>query len=163
MVATTDIRMESARTALVAILPPGRAGSAAAFWGSTSPDGGADRGRLSRARRGGDNNRAGVAAEDAVARRYVREGGAVIARRWRGPEGEIDLVVRERDMLVFVEVKRRRRPIVDDPVGEAQWRRLEATALRYMLGAETGDAPMRFDFALVGADGAVEVTRNARC
>ena len=68
-----------------------------------------------------------------------------------------------RGMLVFVEVKRRRRPIVDDPVGEAQWRRLEATALRYMMEAETGDAPMRFDLALVGADGVTEVTRNARC
>ncbi|MEL7463134.1 MAG: YraN family protein [Pseudomonadota bacterium] len=116
-----------------------------------------------RRRRGAAAHRAGLAAEDAVARRYARAGAAVLARRWRCPYGEIDLILREPEGLVFVEVKRRARALVDDPVGERQWRRLEAAAQYYMLIAETGDAPMRFDLALVGADGAIEVTDNARC
>lgn len=116
-----------------------------------------------RRRRGATSHRAGMAAEDATARRYGRLGAAVLARRWRCPYGEIDLIVREPDCLVFVEVKHRSRAIAEDPVGERQWRRLEAAAQLYMLRAETGDAPMRFDLALVGADGAIEVTKNARC
>lgn len=113
--------------------------------------------------RGAAAHRAGLAAEDAVAKRYGRAGAAVLAKRWRCPFGEIDLIVREPDGLVFVEVKRRARAIEDDPVGERQWRRLEAAAQYYMLRAETGDAPMRFDLAVVGADGAIEVIKNARC
>lgn len=116
-----------------------------------------------RRRRGATSHYAGLAAEDAVARSYTAKGAAVLARRWRCEHGEIDLIIREPDGLVFVEVKRRSRRIEDDPVTERQWRRLEAAVETYMFRAETGDAPMRFDVALVGADGAIEVTRNARC
>jgi putative endonuclease len=105
---------------------------------------------------------AGIAAEDMVAQLYVREGGAVIARRWRCREGEIDLIIREREIVVFVEVKARTRMPDHDPVSPAQWERLEAAALRYMITAETGTVPLRFDLALVIGTGFVEVTKNAR-
>ena len=116
-----------------------------------------------RRRRGATSHRAGLAAEDAVARRYAASGGAVLARRWRCEHGEIDLVIREPDAIVFVEVKRRARPVEDDPIRLAQWRRLDAAVETYIFAAETGDAPTRFDVALVGADGTIEVTKNARC
>lgn len=117
---------------------------------------------MSRARRGARAHQAGLAAEEAAARAYQRRGGAVLARRWRAPEGEIDLVVRLGEGLVFVEVKARAARPVDDPVGERQWRRLEAAAQRYMMLAETGATPLRFDLALVGPDGAIEIVENAR-
>ena len=117
---------------------------------------------VGRARRGAASYRAGLAAEDGVARLYQLAGAAILARRWRVPEGEIDLIVRDGDALVFVEVKRRRRPLSEDPVKPRQWRRLEAAALRYMMLAETGDAPLRFDLAIVGEDGTAEVIKNAR-
>ena len=34
----------------------------------------------------------GVSAEDQVARRYARTGHVILARRWRGRAGELDLV-----------------------------------------------------------------------
>ena len=37
---------------------------------------------------------AGLAAEDQVATLYGRSGRAVCARRWRGSQGEIDLIAR---------------------------------------------------------------------
>lgn len=108
------------------------------------------------------NHRAGLAAEDIAARWYQARGAEVLARRWRGPEGEIDIVLREGGCLVFVEVKAGRTAEARDVISAAQWARLERTALRYMLLAQTGEIPARFDAAFVGADGAVAVVENAR-
>ncbi|HET9023841.1 MAG TPA: YraN family protein, partial [Burkholderiaceae bacterium] len=51
--------------------------------------------------------RAGAAAEDAAARHLSASGCRVLARNARYREGELDLVVRERDVVVFVEVRLR--------------------------------------------------------
>lgn len=117
---------------------------------------------MSRSARGAAAHRAGLAAEDIAARAYAEAGAAILARRWRRPAGEIDLIVREAGMIVFVEVKRRAAAPTEDPVGEGQWRRLEMAAETYIIEAQTGDIPLRFDLALVGADGRVEITKNAR-
>jgi putative endonuclease len=108
------------------------------------------------------NHRAGLAAEETVARHYAARGGEVLERRWRCPEGEIDLIVQMPDALAFVEVKSGRAALTRDCITAAQWSRLEATALRYMVAAETGQATVRFDAAFVGPDGAVEIVENAR-
>lgn len=47
----------------------------------------------------------GVMAEDSVARLLEGRGMTVLARRWRGKAGEIDLVASQGACLVFVEVK----------------------------------------------------------
>lgn len=112
--------------------------------------------------RGARNYRAGLAAEDIAARAYAAAGAAILARRWRCPAGEIDLILREAQTLVFVEVKRRSAPLEDDPVGERQWRRLESAAETYMMETGSGDIPLRFDLAIIGADGRMEIIRNAR-
>ncbi len=112
--------------------------------------------------RGHASYHAGLAAENAVARTYANAGAAILARRWRCREGEIDLIIRDADGIAFVEVKARSQMPDHDPVSPAQWERLEAAALRYMISAETGTAPLRFDLALVVGAGDVEVTKNAR-
>lgn len=121
---------------------------------------------MSRQARGRSNLLAGAAAEAVAERHYAASGGRVLARRWRGPEGELDLVVEAAGVLVFVEVKRRRRAeLPDSPVTLAQWRRLEATAERYMMAHANQTGAMlgcRFDLALVGPDGAVRIIENAR-
>lgn len=117
---------------------------------------------MSRAERGARNHQAGLAAEECVARLYREAGAALLARRWRCPAGEIDLIVREPDCLVFVEVKRRAGPVEDDPMGERRWRRLEEAAETYIIASGSGGVPLRFDLALVGADGRAEIIRNAR-
>ncbi len=58
-----------------------------------------------RAARGLASFHAGQAAEAAVARHYSRLGHDLIAQRWRGTGGELDLVVRDGDGVIFVEVK----------------------------------------------------------
>lgn len=118
-----------------------------------------------RQRRGRTNCRAGAAAEEAVARKYLALGGEIRARRLRTPEGELDLVVETGGVLVFVEVKRRAAEVFGSPVSSRQWRRLENAALHYMIRvqSETGVQPVcRFDVALAGPDGRIRIIENAR-
>ncbi|GAB4070104.1 YraN family protein [Ancylobacter sonchi] len=49
----------------------------------------------------------GVAAEETAARLLAEQGFAILARRVRTPRGEIDLIARREDLLLFVEVKAR--------------------------------------------------------
>lgn len=103
----------------------------------------------------------GLAAEEAALRLYEAEGAELVARRWRCPEGEIDLVVRAGAVLIFVEVKaRRHRDSAAGAISPAQWRRLQAAASRFL--AEAGDgAECRFDVVVVDRGGQVERIENA--
>lgn len=51
--------------------------------------------------------RTGLSAESRAAALLVAKGFRILARRWRSPVGEIDIVARRRSLLVFVEVKAR--------------------------------------------------------
>lgn len=118
-----------------------------------------------KAGRGRAAHQSGLAAEETVARFYEARGGVVLARRWRPPRGqggEIDLVVRTPEALVFVEVKAGRAAAARDAITARQWARLEAAASLYIVSHETGDAAFRFDAAFVRPDGAVDLVENAR-
>lgn len=119
-----------------------------------------------RRRRGSRNHLAGLLAEDCVERQYRRAGGRILARRLRTPWGELDLVVIAADILVFVEVKRRKQRLpADEIVTARQWRRLEAAATHYMMSAADKTGAIRgcrFDLAIVGQDGIPQIIENAR-
>jgi putative endonuclease len=74
-----------------------------------------------------------------------------VARRWRSPVGEIDIVARRRSLLIFVEVKARER--LDD----AAWSVTDRQRLRIVAAAEAWLAryahdhirDIRFDAILV--------------
>ena len=117
-------------------------------------------GSESRRRRGMRAARSGRAAEATARRHYEAQGAVILAERWRRREGELDLVVQMPDALVFVEVKSGRHAAW--AITPRQWARLEAAASRYILEAQTGEVPMRFDAALVAADGTLEIIENAR-
>ena len=51
--------------------------------------------------------RTGISAESRAAALLVAKGFRILARRWKSPVGEIDIVARRRRLLVFVEVKAR--------------------------------------------------------
>ena len=103
----------------------------------------------------------GLAAEEAVARRYRAEGGRIRASRWRRPEGELDLVVEQAGEIVFVEVKARRAHAAE-AVTPRQWARIGAAASRFLAEMTDGTVPCRFDLALVGRSGRIERIVNAR-
>lgn len=106
---------------------------------------------------------AGVAAELSVAQDYERRGYAVARRRWRGAAGEIDLICRDGDDVIFVEVKKSRsfdRAL--DRLSVRQISRLQ-TAAEEFLGSEPKGllTDVRFDVALVDAHGQMRVLENA--
>src|ERR1041384_7179748 len=51
----------------------------------------------------------GLSAESRAAAYLIAKGHRIVARRWRSPVGEIDIVARRRGTLIFVEVKARER------------------------------------------------------
>ena len=63
---------------------------------------------LQRHHRGKTAFHAGIAAENRIAQDYERRGFAIERRRWRGKGGEIDLILRDTNGFIFVEVKQSR-------------------------------------------------------
>ncbi|MCB5200337.1 YraN family protein [Loktanella sp. TSTF-M6] len=116
-----------------------------------------------RQHRGRCNHLAGEAAEHSVAMAYDRRGCATAARRWRGQSGEIDLIVRDGDTIVFVEVKKSRSfAQAAARVTRRQADRICRAAMEYVAGEPTGQLTrMRFDVGLVDSVGAVRIVPNA--
>jgi len=106
---------------------------------------------------------AGLAAEAQVLRHYLRAGLSVVARRWRGTGGEIDLIVRDADRYVFIEVKSS--GALDVAAGRLslrQMRRLASAAEEFLAGVAGGFGnELRFDVALVDRQGRVDILENA--
>ncbi len=118
------------------------------------------------ARRGRGGYLSGLAAEEQAARAYRKRGAEILARRHRNEAGEIDLILLENGILVFVEVKmRNNRAELAESITERQWQRLGLAANHYMMSHsnETGTIRgCRFDAVLIGADGRLEIIENAR-
>lgn len=108
---------------------------------------------------------AGLSAEEQVARRYQSRGFPVIAHRWRGKGGEIDLIARDGDTFVFIEVKKSRSHArAAERLSARQIRRLYDAAGEYLARCPSGlNTPARFDVALIDSVGRVEIIENALC
>lgn len=104
----------------------------------------------------------GLTAEDAVAAEYGRRGLVVAARRWRGAVGEIDLILRDRGGVIFVEVKRARDfARAAERLTRAQAERIWATAAEFLAGEPRGQlTEARLDLALVDGIGRVRIIEN---
>ncbi|MGV3634711.1 MAG: YraN family protein [Pseudorhodoplanes sp.] len=93
----------------------------------------------------------GLSAETRAAALLIAKGFRIVARRFRSPAGEIDIVAKRGGLLIFVEVKAR--AMLDDAawsVTDRQKRRIAAAATAW-LSANPDDAncDMRFDAVLV--------------
>jgi putative endonuclease len=93
----------------------------------------------------------GVTAEGRAALLLAAKGYRELARRWKSPVGEVDLVVRRGRTLVFVEVKAR--PRIDDAAWSVltrQKRRIVAAAEAWLAAhPEHAGYDIRFDAVLV--------------
>ena len=109
--------------------------------------------------------RAGAAAEDAAERHLCASGCRVLARNARYREGELDLVVRERDVVVFVEVRLRTSERYGGALASVdvyKQKRL-ARAARHWLAEHYGERwpACRFDVVTVDGSGTIDWIRDA--
>ncbi len=107
--------------------------------------------------------RLGAHGEHLAALAYVDLGAVVVARNWRCDEGELDLVLRHGDELVFAEVKTRRSDAFGHPaeaVGRDKRLRIQRLAQRFMAETGTRAPALRFDVVAV-LRGQVEIIDHA--
>jgi putative endonuclease len=94
----------------------------------------------------------GRAGEDAAQQVYERRGYVVVARNWRCPLGELDLVLLRRDLLVFCEVKTRSGAAFGGGYEAVSWskrRKIRSLAEAYIQEHGFAHADVRFDVASV--------------
>ncbi len=91
----------------------------------------------------------GDRGERAAARFLRRKGMRVITRGYRTRYGEIDLIARDGDILVFVEVKSRRQGVPAEAVTFEKQRRITLAALHFLRKHDLLDLRSRFDIVAV--------------
>jgi putative endonuclease len=109
--------------------------------------------------------RAGDRAEDAAARHLIAAGCGVLARNARYPQGELDLVVRDGELVAFVEVRLRSSRAFGGASGSVdrfKQKRIMRAAQRWLADHYGQRWPAcRFDVVAVDADGTIEWIRGA--
>lgn len=102
----------------------------------------------------------GIAGESLAEQYLCGLGMTCLARRYRGEDGEIDLVMQDGDAIVFVEVKSR--PNASRGAGlmavtPAKQRRMAHAALHFLVHRELLDSPVRFDVVEISGRGVLHV------
>ncbi len=104
----------------------------------------------------GPSQQRGAEAETLALQHLQQRGLKLVARNWRCPGGELDLVMRERDTLVTVEVRKRSRSDYGDAFesvhGRKRGRLIHAARLFLAAHPQYSRSPVRFD--VVAVDGA---------
>ncbi len=109
----------------------------------------------------------GKTGEDLACRELERRGYAIVARRYRGRAGELDIVARDGPTLVFIEVKARGGRWFGDAVEavtRGKQRRIVQLALEYVMRHHLTGMPCRFDIVSIQFEAgrpAVEILQNA--
>jgi len=109
----------------------------------------------------------GIRGEQLAEEKLKGLGYKIVERNYRCPFGEIDLIARDRNTLVFVEIKTRRgKPLAyaKEAVNAGKRRRLSKTALAYMKANAAFDSSARFDVvavSLINGPPEVEIVTDA--
>ena len=108
----------------------------------------------------------GLKGEIAASRFLKKKGWKILEKNFQCRFGELDLIARDKDCLVFCEVKTRSEGMIALPqesVTYAKQQKMIKTAL-YWLRSKELDLPMRFDVIAITAEGrrlTVEHLENA--
>lgn len=94
----------------------------------------------------------GRRGEDAAARFLDRHGYEIVERNWTCAAGEADIIVRDGDAVVFVEVKTRSScdcGFPSEAVNAEKRERYERIAALFLQGYDVVDVPVRFDIVSI--------------
>jgi putative endonuclease len=114
-----------------------------------------------------DRKRTGKKGEDIAVAYLISRGYRIVERNYKCPLGEIDIVARDGDELVFVEVKSRKSEEFGDPqlaVGLKKQKKVSRISLAYLKEKHLYPCNARFDVVAIKMlpDGStVELIQNA--
>jgi len=109
----------------------------------------------------------GRLGEDLALKKIKKMGYRCLVRNYRCTLGEVDLVARDGDTLVFIEIKTRRGKSLEyakEAVSMKKRRQLSKVALSYMRDHDCADVKSRFDVVAISLEGnrrEIEVVKNA--
>ncbi|MCJ7594412.1 MAG: YraN family protein [Desulfobacterales bacterium] len=109
----------------------------------------------------------GRLGEDLALKKIKKMGYRCLVRNYRCTLGEVDLVARDGDTLVFIEIKTRRGKSLEyakEAVTMKKRRQLSKVALSYMRDHDCADVKSRFDVVAISLEGnrrEIEVVKNA--
>ena len=115
------------------------------------------------------NNRQifGRKSESLAVKHLKRKGYKILEQNFRTKMGEIDIIAKDKGVIVFVEVKARR----SDRFGDPKWavtfkkqKKISMAALQYLKATEQSNASARFDVVSIDSSKdkpAIEVVKNA--
>jgi putative endonuclease len=111
--------------------------------------------------------RLGASGERLAAQLLESRGYRLVARNWRCPYGELDLIAEDGPELVFVEVKTRRGNRLGSPeeaITPTKRRRLLLAAQSYLTDQGAEQRPYRFDVVAIelGSQGQISAVRLHR-
>lgn len=104
---------------------------------------------------------------ESMAASYLRElGYKIIKRNYRSKMGEIDIVAKDGDTIVFVEVKSRKNNAYNpkEAVTLSKKRKISMIALYYLKTTGQMNARARFDVVAIGSgdkSASIEIVKNA--
>jgi len=117
--------------------------------------------------KGYDRMRTGKKGEDIACSYLKSRGYRIVERNYKCPLGEIDIVARDGDAIVFVEVKSRKSEEFGDPqlaVGQKKQKKVSRISLTYLKDKNLYPCNARFDVVAIKMlpDGsAIELIQNA--
>ena len=109
----------------------------------------------------------GKLGEDLARKRLIDLGYRILITNYRCSLGEIDLVARDDDVLVFVEIKTRKREslgLIKEAVNRRKQTQLSKVALAYLKSNNLWGSKVRFDVVairLIDGKKEIEIIKNA--
>ncbi|MCX7784622.1 MAG: YraN family protein [candidate division WOR-3 bacterium] len=94
---------------------------------------------------------------ESLAEKYLeKQGFKILAKNYRCPLGEIDIIAKEQDTIVFIEVKTRHSDFIAEPfesVGRKKQMKLRNLAEHYLAEKDWENCEIRFDvLSIVSSD-----------
>lgn len=109
----------------------------------------------------------GKLGEELALKKIKSLGYKSITRNYRCPLGEVDVIAKDGDCLVFIEIKTRRGRSLDyakEAIDKRKRRQLSKVALAYMKSMNCSDVESRFDVVAISLNEGreqIEVIKNA--
>ena len=108
------------------------------------------------------NHKQGLDAEELSSDYLKQDGYTILSRRFKTKHGEIDIIAQHSDIIAFIEVKRRKSEVHDDPITSTQKNRIANAALQYISEhPEISNMDLRFDCILVDTNNNITHIKDA--